>query len=34
MEDQASIFPPKPTIPVEMFASENYLDEPHPGQRT
>lgn len=27
MKDQASISPPKPTNPVEMFANEDYLDE-------
>lgn len=28
MKDQASVFSPKPTSPVEMLASENFLDEP------
>lgn len=28
MKDQASVFSPKPTSPVEMLASENILDEP------
>lgn len=27
MNDQASIFPPKLSSPVEMFVNENYLDE-------